>query len=443
VRNPRILTVDFGSSYTKVAVRTSPNSRALLAKGIALASADLSYCIPTTVARIERGGQTHWLVGQAAAETVPGAGTTIYQNWKADVFAELEDGASGAKRRSDELREVALRFFAELLHQLRRLPSFRDFGDLPVRLCVPGQRDDHGACEWLRRVLKDVGWTLAAGRNILFEPESNALGVLSRGYNRIWTPPMASGLPHYGDVPQLSQMLDPWFLTVARAGLEGDGTGRGSRFRFLAIDVGAFTTDFGLVTFDTSFTTDTPNKPDIIQRSAPLGVKALDEAVRRALPADSQAALQKRSTSDWEAYKHDLYAGKPAEFISEGRRVRIGAGREADAIKVQIELFADRVWQRFEEFVRTECIGALEAVALTGGGMMIPALRSELTAKLRTRSIGRVFELLNDAQAEKQLDERGRSPTPKEKESWLAEGRELLRGGSAIGGCSVFFEWPG
>jgi hypothetical protein len=448
-RNSRILTVDFGSSYTKIAMRISPGSSAALVNDLPLGSPGLQFCIPSTVARISSQGTDKWLLGHAAASTVEGPGAKVFQNWKADVFGELAHGPGGPARRSDELREVALRFFAGIRHALARHPQGQDMESVPIRVCVPSMQDDHGALGWLRRVLADVGWRVAEGRDFVFEPEANALGTLTRGRNRIWTPPMATGVPHYGPVPHLASMLDTWFRNVEAAGLAGDGTGYGSQFRFLAVDVGAFTTDFGLVTFDTSFTSDTPNKPKIIQASVALGVKELDSAVVEVLSRQSRAAIEGRSISERDQLKGLLYHSEPAEAIWEGRRVRIGAGAEGEAIQEQIKTFGQRVWAAFQDFVRAECVGGLEAAVLSGGGMMIPALRDEIVRKLDARKpdgskrVGRIFDLMDRGQAEKQLDERGEPPTTRAVDAWLRQGRELMRGGSALGGCSVFFEWPG
>lgn len=447
-RNPRILTVDFGSSYTKIAMRTSPGSPAALVSDLPLASRDLHFCIPSTVARVSSQGKVKWLVGHEAASTVEGPEAKVYQNWKADVFSELADGPDGPPRRSDELREVALRFFASVRDALARHPQGQDMESVPIRVCVPSMHEDHGATGWLRRVLEDVGWRVAEGRDFVFEPEANALGTLTRGRNRTWTPPMATGVPHYGPVPHLASMLDTWFRNVEAAGLAGDGTGYGSQFRFLAVDVGAFTTDFGLVTFDTSFMSDTPNKPKIVQTSVALGVKELDSAVVGVLSRQSRSAFEGRSISERDQLKALLYSGLPAEAIWESRRVRIGAAAEGEAVQEQVRAFGHRVWAAYQDFVRAECVGGLEAAVLSGGGMMIPSLRDEIVRKLDARKpdgsrrVGRMFDLLDRGQAEKQLDEQGEPPTSRAIDAWLRKGRELMRGGSAIGGCSVFFEWP-
>src|SRR5436309_2461976 len=115
--NSKILCIDFGSAYTKVALRRDWDSSAELLKDFPIAtSGDMTFCIPSVVARIERSGRPRWLVGDEAADLKPGEGLTIYRYWKAKLFSE-----EITPRELSEYTQVGAAYFRSLLDSLTRM----------------------------------------------------------------------------------------------------------------------------------------------------------------------------------------------------------------------------------------------------------------------------------------------------------------------------------
>src|SRR5690606_30034846 len=144
--------------------------------------------------------------------------------------------------------------------------------ETPVRVCVPKLQAPRGADERIVGILERAGVHPARGRTTVFEPESNAVGVLTRGRNATWFPPRDSFMPSPGRALQLRDMLEPEGLLEAFRRLSGD-------FCVLVIDIGGFTTDFGYEKFDTAFRSDDWQRPEIVQSSYELGIRELDHAI--------------------------------------------------------------------------------------------------------------------------------------------------------------------
>ncbi|MEP6836367.1 MAG: hypothetical protein ABJB74_23460, partial [Gemmatimonas sp.] len=166
MKNRLVVCVDFGSSYTKVAIRIGWDGFTVLADNWSMASRELTFCIPSVVAKVRRGGESEWLVGVDAANQSPGDGVTIYRNWKATLFDELPSDVNGAATQSSATQssamqslatqslatqsssmstspapafdpEVGIAFFSALRKALRERSSLLERDDIPVRICIP------------------------------------------------------------------------------------------------------------------------------------------------------------------------------------------------------------------------------------------------------------------------------------------------------------------
>ena len=80
-------------------------------------------------------------------------------------------------------------------------------------------------------------------------------------------------------------------------------------YRAFVIDVGAFTTDFAVLTLkpDDNNTSDPDSNLSIAQNSIPLGVSDLDAHVINALPKEKGDWLRKASPIDWEDFRPATY----------------------------------------------------------------------------------------------------------------------------------------
>jgi hypothetical protein len=445
LKNRRVLSIDLGSAYSKIAVRREWNGESELLRDLPLAADDVDFCIPSVVARVGDGNGSGWMIGSAAGSLVPGDGVRIYRYWKARLFStdpgarvtRDQMGQSSAEYDREESETVAIQFFRGIREMLERTPFADEVAAAAVRVCVPKieTTDMDGRVGGL---LEAAGFRPAKGRATVYEPESNACGIFTRGRNQTWYPPAVSFMPRSGRSMHLRKMLEPEGLLQALRRMTGT-------FGVLVIDIGGFTTDFGYLEFDTSFQSDDWQRPRIVQQSYELGIRELDQAIYESLGDQAQQAIRGLSAAEWEAIKGDIYAGMEVVLDGEGGRpVRIGRGADAEKIREALARFAERVIEVRDAFTREFVGGApINGQTLTGGGSMIAAVRNAVLQALDSEEGVRMYDLLDEQEPLRTL--RGRaSPAgyvdEREVRARARRNLELVRGGSAIGGSSVFFE---
>jgi hypothetical protein len=433
MKNAKVICVDFGSAYTKVAMRSTWDGRAKLTKEIPIAPPDATFCVPSVVARVERGGKTRWAIGQNAADLREGDAVRIYRNWNAELLTDDEP------RR--EVKEAATAFF-ELLKDAMAKQGLPVLGkNCRTRVCIPKFEDAGRSKRRIIAFMSKAGWSLEEDRPTVYEPESNAIGVFSRGRNVTWYPayPVLSKErhPHLRDMFSGSGMLG----AIRRAIMEGTD----DKHRVLVVDVGAFTTDFSYMEFDC----DLDKKPEITQQSQRIGVGELDRLVRERLRPEVREAFEVSKSANWESIKQRLYRQEPQAILNADKKMLIiGEGLEAATIQEVVRSFADRIAAVECEFRRDFAKDRINGYVLTGGGAMIPLVREIVLKAAQDSGTGRIYDLLDkdeprsiwsglllkkSADGQNRYDER-------EVELRLRENQELMRGGSAMGGCSVFFE---
>ena len=479
MKNARILCIDFGSAYTKVALRPDWDDTVGLVREIPLADRDVSFCVPSVVARVERLGGPIWLVGQAAAEQCSGDGVAIYRDLKTRLFTERpaeqevkhtigSEGfasrlirymgravagvkhtiGSGGFARHDarDYHEVGVIFFKELRDTLRKMIPGLDIGEYPLRLCIPKLEKNPGARAVMIKIVQEAGWSLAENGETVYEPESNAIGVVTRGLNATWYPhPPPLRQWRFPNYRQMFGIAGGPLAAFRQVFLEKPR--RDFHYGVLVVDIGAFTTDFAYVEFDESFYDENVPRPEIIQISREVGIRELDRSVCDRMRPEVQHAIGRISMSDWEFAKRLLYCGKEAAIRNpEGGMLKIGTGSEATTIADAIEEFAARVVEEKRVFCSNKVRGRIDAQVLTGGGSMIPLVHNALVKAMKDKQDGRFYDLLDEKEPDEVL-RLIKTPAgnwvydPKEVEARFGQNRELARGASAIGGGSVFFEW--
>ena len=442
MKNRRLISIDLGSAYTKVAIRRDWNGESDLLRNLPLASDEVDFCVPSVVARVEGQGGTRWMIGAAAGAQTPGNGVRIFRYWKARLFAtgspeqvrrDEMGQAPDASPDGDDYEQVATQFFRGLRESLEHSPYGVDVAASAVRVCVP--RIDVADMDGrVGSILDAAGWRPARGRITVYEPESNACGMFTRGRNATWYPPAAPFTPRAGRSLHLMKMLEPEGLLQALRRMSGS-------FGVLVIDIGGFTTDFGYVQFDTSFSSDDWHRPTIVQQSYELGIRELDQAIYDSLDEDAQREIRRLSPSQWDALKVELYRGAPVTLGSaRGKPRRIGAGDDAGRTAEALRTFAERVIAVRDTFCRDHVRGPIDAQTLTGGGSMIAPLHQAVVRALATDEHARVYDLLDEHEPRQTLSGRGAHVDEQEVEARARRNQELVRGGSAIGGSSVFFE---
>lgn len=441
MKNRRLISIDLGSAYTKVAIRRDWNGESDLLRDLPLASDEVDFCVPSVVARVEGQGRTRWMIGAAAGAQAPGEGVRIFRYWKARLFStgapdgvSRDDmGQSPDASPGDDYEQVAIEFFRGLRASLEQSPYGDDVAASAVRVCVP-RIDVPDMDGRVARILAAAGWRPAHGRVTVYEPESNACGMFTRGRNATWYPPAAPFTPRAGRSLHLVKMLEPEGLLQALRRMSGS-------FGVLVIDIGGFTTDFGYVQFDTSFSSDDWHRPTIIQQSYELGIRELDQAIYDSLDDDAQRAIRRLSPSEWDALKIDLYRGAPVTLGHDrGKPLVIGGGKDAGRTVEALRGFAERVIAVRDTFLRDHVRGPINAQTLTGGGSMIAPLHAAVVRALATDEEARVYDLLDEDEPRQTLGGRGGRVDEAAVEARARRNQELVRGGSAIGGSSVFFE---
>src|ERR1700722_8235791 len=104
-------------------------------------------------------------------------------------------------------------------------------------------------------------------------------------------------------------------------------------YRALVIDVGAFTTDFAMLTLkpDDHNTSNPDSNISLAQKSIPVGISDLDASMIDTLPKEKSEWLRKANPLEWEDFRPAVY--------SDGKGVRvpdlgiIGGPADADTVR--------------------------------------------------------------------------------------------------------------
>jgi len=428
----QILGIDFGSTYTKVAVREEWTGESELL-GDFNSDPLFNFCYPTTVACVtKKSGKKKWLTGEEALELLPGEGVRIYQNWKQNLFLGDELDA--------EYETVAVQFFSALFQNIEE--TFPDLARSPIRICIPHLKGNRDAKEVIQAVLRKSGAKFVAERPILFEPEGNALGVVTRGRNESWTPRASINLePNFGMMFERDE--GGLFEELRKCTLRS----KEFHYTILVVDIGSFTADFGSVTFNvTNGNIDDFSSPNVIQESKPIGICKLDEAVLSGVRREVRKAIAARPYSEWEQIKVRIYKGEEAQIVrASGGRLTIGQDGEAEIIAKAVESYAKGLVRECASFCRTHDIEPRRTV-LTGGGSFIKGVKKRLISGLQSKLGTEFYDLADPDEPYRVLlqkaTEKGWVYDERAVEQRRVRNREIVRGGAAFGGCSVVLDLP-
>jgi hypothetical protein len=473
----RVFCIDLGNGYTKVGLRTAPDADTTLLASPTVLAGGVDFCLPTVVAVDRTSGTRQYQFGYEALDRKPNDNVRVFANWKRWAFdagrtvpsglhslLASEDFAALAGRFQVPLAQVqGLRQLVSASHQLNGGPPpsteplevrwatvlaekffrfLRTFvleacwrmdkppegiEDVPAVLTAPAftpeaELTSHPGVKLLTAALVRAGWKLRDHDPVVSEPFSNAVGVLTAGVNALKTTKAKTKAA----VTRLD--LGKMFKKGPIITAATDGT-HYPLYRALVVDVGAYTTDVAVVELPAAEMDDfTPAAVRVRQTSVPLGVHQIDDRVRGVLPPKQAEYLtDTMSSADWEDFRQTVYDGtnaKPYKTL-EGN---IGGKKDAPAIREVLAGFGKEVAGHVSGFCGDLPPANMQELILTGGGNSIPAVRAALEAAvaLPGSPIARVL-----------------SPTRKTSVSG-ANARHLdeqtSRGGSALGGCSIFFE---
>jgi hypothetical protein len=466
-----VFCIDFGSAYTKVALRPATQDPAALLKCDEPA---VELWAPT-IAAVEFVGSEHkWKFGYEASGIKPSSSIAVLTNFKKDLFStapevpaqppleslllssefnelaakygvlppevaalrnligsaralagvRATDGVAQTERRVNNAKIAATRYLkwlrGRILAACTKLPNrLLRYEDIPVRVAVPAlggsaELAQHPGCQRLREAVEQAGWKLDE-HPFVSEPESNAIGILTRGTNAL-TPKRKK--------INYREMFSRGPLITVLAGDKHHPT-----YRALVIDVGAFTTDFAALSIDTGGkSADTSEGVQFVvaQNSVPVGVTNLDAEMLNALPDDKRQVLAALARRDFEGFQSGVY--------SEGTGYRTGGrvvGGDADrpAVEKCLGNFTARLVSEVNAFCQQLGTAAsMQELILTGGGNNIPAVRDAVVdaAKAAGGFVKTHAPNLRQEQANSPLVDRLDS--------------QSSRGASGLGGASIYFE---
>lgn len=367
--NPPTLSIDFGASYTKVGFR----SRCALQKApsrfeetASLVGLDEATLIPT-LAVLTTNDKRPWIFGAAAADLTPGPRMKVFQNWKAGLFNR--DNSADAAQSSI----IAHHYFAWLRQRIETMHQV-GLADCIVRVMVPAFYDFADLTGVLLSCLKLAGWN---PRELQFgtEPHANALGLLTQGRNVYTKGKQSEGI----DFQATYGANNPYIQSIRLQLMPGMER---QALRLAVVDIGAFTTDVAILTFDPLQPGRGDGLTEIAQLSFTLGThEALDRPLWKGLSARHGVDFYQLSFRQRERIKFALFQGGT---FSLANGINLGDAADQTLLNSLTTTLAENIWR---EATKAMPSGDLATVFLSGGGARIPALVTALNQQgMRARA---------------------------------------------------------
>lgn len=444
----RCLCIDFGNSFTKLALRPD---RELPSDFLRCAGLDydrgLNLCIPTMAVRLIDGVRERWFFGADALDVqqyTPGA--TFFRDWKRDFFQDSESElreefgmrVSQGKRKGEgrrrgctveELDVISRGFFRWVRDFASRVMAEQGLGsieDVVTRISLPSFALGSVEEARLLSTLSQAGFLLAPSQPTIPEPLANAIGVFSDGRNVL-----GAG----GRGVDFEEMFWGTRLSDVLRTRSADLSGSPRIFWSLVADLGAYTLDFAMLGFST-----TDPQRSLRQTfygrerfgiySEPLGISHLFQRIRDSLypakrPIFDELIAGRLPEEQTLFFENVFLRGIPFEYRSTG--LVIGEGEEGEQIRKELLGFAREAARKLRLFLDHYRYKRVDEVVFTGGGMNIPAVRDALFEVAEQFSATHGFV---PSHPEEHL------PAP------LLDRIDQfqVRGATALGGSSLFFD---
>jgi len=421
-----VVTIDFGNSYSKVAVRRALDEETNLANDPIFDFDDgLDICVPTLAAHVPE--RDRWFFGTDALQLGSNLeGVRVFRNWKPFFFeeppADMDIGEIGA----GYFRWLKQNVIDPKLYEM----GVHDVSAVPVRVTLPSLKARKLAEQRLLSVLERAGMKPAANCPVIPEPVANSIGIFTEGRNTVWCPNGRKDLfPNYGQMFGGSR-----FLEAIRTKRENKFYQR--MYWVLVADLGGYTLDLAMVGFDLR-ELDVPSEKHyndmqrLASSSYPLGVAELDRRMRGVLNSENQPTFDNLvddiDQRRLEAFHRNLYQhGRPFQM---GAKAWIGKDKEWMRIQDVIEQFACEAADFAENFMVAKQYDRIDELILTGGGGNITSVREALFERLSGYRLGGGY-VPALADEEEGLPSKYRRLSPM-----------LVRGGTALGGSSIYFDF--
>lgn len=414
------LSIDLGASYTKVSYRTKlPHGDKQQSEAAAkILVLDGSPLIPSLAIHTGRADKP-WVFGRDAAIATATSGMNRYINWKSNFFREGND------EHSVEATIIAVHFFGWLRERLAG--SGVNPEHCETRVAIPAFEGKEKKAQMLAKCMELSGWKSV---KILMatEPHANTIGIYTSGKNVVG---IVKGYDEA--LPQYRQMFGQ--NEYIQAALNMIHFNASPILKILIVDIGAFTTDFALLTFDTRAEDD--GLQHIDESSYALGViNQLDREVFGKLESRHGFNLSTNSFDDVEKQKKKLYAGERVPVLRPEFAGDIGDEEDQLTVKILAAAFARQIWSQVEELVQRE---KPRKIYLTGGGALIKPVIQVLQQKLSEAQCDHVV-----LRADVDVPPTEYAGEPIVEWTSLQDSKESLgRLATAIGGASVIMQHNG
>ena len=414
------ISIDFGAAYTKIALRKTPNSTTTLLRHERLRLDEEHVCIPSIAAW--RESDDRWIFGADAVDLQTGQGIHVYRNWKPILFSpptDVLDPESSIGRLfyfhldgGDDwppIKKLAVKYFEWLLQVM--LPGLLDFNELedPVlRISLPDFAGEESVYTYqMQEIFLEAGWDSPW---VFCEPEpmTNLAGALSQGKNQV-TEEDGTLIPDIHRIFSGSGMINYLDLT-SKKDVEDS-------FTMLLVDIGAYTSDFAMVTIDA---TEEGGLPPCEAHSEPYGIEMLDGLVKHGLSKEKADIISTLSATDREAFRRTVYTENRSWSIN---NITIGDGEDREIVEKCIRGMTTRIYNEIDDFMTALGIEKIDEVVFTGGGSNIPRITTRLAERLQEKGV-KTFHGFN---------------LPEMSTRTVQIGQQVVRGSSAIGGASVLF----
>lgn len=417
------ISIDFGAAYTKIALREGVSTQTRLLSNEKFRLDEDHVCIPTIVAW--READDRWIFGADAADIKPSEGVHVFRNWKPVLFTppgEVLDPESSIGRLfyynladgTDDwppIKKLAVKYFDWILNAM--LPTLVDlsaYSEPLIRISIPEFSGENVYHYQMEEVLMESGWS---NPWVFSEPEplTNLVGALSRGKNVMITengtsaPDIneifsGSGMINYIDLISQQEVTDPYNL--------------------LLVDIGAYTTDFSLVTIDGNSPDGT--LPPLESHSEPYGIEMLDSLVKHGLSKEKTEVIRNLTATEREVFRRTLYSENRSWTVN---NITIGEGEDREIVEKCIKGLATRINNEIDDFLKYLSKEKIDEVVLTGGGNNIPRFATQIAEHLAPRGV-KTFH--STCLPEASGDVRN-----------LKMNYRVSRASSALGGASVLF----
>jgi hypothetical protein len=284
----------------------------------------------------------------------------------------------------------------------------------------------------LVRILEKAGWLPDTAQPALPEPVANLYGIFTEGRNKTWTPNpnLLTECPNFnGMFPQTAL-----YQAIRKHWEEGKPGQERKIYWAMVVDLGGYTSDFAMIGLNLGDIEERiegshQGKPRKADHSEPLGVYDLDKHVRSVLrPLNQKGFDEVIAEVDSQRVDrfHQVVYQDGAEYTT-GQGYIGSEPAERDRIKECVSRFSNEVSAYAKRFCIVNQYDRIDELILTGGGFNIPTVRDAVIQALAPFLTGNshVPAAEDDALPAK----------------CLRLDRILVRGATAIGGASVFFDY--